>query len=107
MAMLHEKPVLVALAVSYRSSPTNGLTRANLDRRTVSPSSAASTSSADSAIGTTSPSSASSISPGGEQNLGIQIAYAIQNEHEENAEVVEINVNHFEEDLNKVRKLLF
>lgn len=72
--MLHEKPVLVAFAVTLRSLKHG--------HRTISPASAASTSSSDSAIGTTSPSSAASVSPSGshEQPQLLHIAYAIQPE---------------------------
>lgn len=74
--MLHEKPVLVAFAVSQR--PLNG----KPGHRTISPASASTSSSSDSAIGTTSPSSTVSISPTGshEQQQVIHIAFAIQPE---------------------------
>lgn len=100
--MLHEKPVLVAFAASLRSS--NPKLISGHVHRTISPASAASTSSSnDSAIGTTSPSSASSVSPSGTQDQILHIAYSIQSEDlSQKAQIYEVNVTDLEHDIAEV-----
>ncbi|KAI6230095.1 hypothetical protein M3Y99_01100200 [Aphelenchoides fujianensis] len=108
--MLHEKPVLVAFAVSQRSA-ANGA-KATLPlisgvRRTISPA-AASTSSSDSAIGTTSPSSASSVSPAAHDHHNaalLHVAFAIQpDDPAQNAEVVEVHVGDLDADIAEIAR---
>uniref|UniRef100_A0A1I7RYA8 RRM domain-containing protein n=2 Tax=Bursaphelenchus xylophilus TaxID=6326 RepID=A0A1I7RYA8_BURXY len=101
--MLHEKPVFVALAISQKNVINNTLGRSLADRRTVSPASAASTSSSgDSAIGTTSPSTTASISPGSNEQVQLQIAYSIQNEDGKESHIIEVTATNIEEDLQKI-----
>ncbi|KAI6192757.1 hypothetical protein M3Y94_01317600 [Aphelenchoides besseyi] len=106
--MLHEKPVLVAFAVTQR--PTSAV-KSTLPlnagaRRTISPA-AASTSSTDSAIGTTSPSSASSVSPAAHDlhNNGalLHVAFAIQpDDSDQGIEIVELNVVDLDTDIAQI-----
>jgi hypothetical protein len=103
--MLHEKPILVAFAVSQR--PLN----AKLGHRTISPASASTSSSSDSAIGTTSPSSTVSISPTGthEQQHIVNVAFAIQPENSSyKPHIHEITMSgDFEADITEVSILSF
>ncbi|CAD5206818.1 unnamed protein product [Bursaphelenchus okinawaensis] len=104
LVMLHEKPVLVAFAIVQKNLNSSVLGRTVNERRTVSPASAASTSSSgDSAIGTTSPSTTASISPGSNEHMQLQIAYSIQDESDS---TVEITVTNLDEDLNKIAEEL-
>lgn len=101
--MLHENPVLIAFAVSLRSTSTK-LTSAHA-HRTISPAAASTSSSNDSAIGTTSPSSAASVSPSSVQDHQqiLQIAYAVQDENSnQKAQIYELNIADLDTDIAEV-----